>query len=235
MLTLTLVVTLAAAAAAAPHYHHHHHGRFDRYRDMDDFGSMGSIEDGVFDTNRFWRQLETDLMEIDKMMNAFRTHFIVAPASAGVEGTSYKVRMPLPGFEEKDIVVKAREGVLMVQAIHKSEDDIVKNYLDMRTMPSNVDVNGVWTYDEEVLTITFPLKGVTTEVATEEHVTQDPISREEMGTKTEDVGDADIGLRSDRKEVEIQTNEIPKQTVEATTYAVDLKDQYEFVPVHYKK
>lgn len=229
MLALILV-SLLAAASAAPHFHHHHgHRPFGNYHD--DFSPF--MHEDVFDTAGFWQKLETEMQEMESMLNSFRVHFAVGASTEGVVGGQYQVRIPLNGFKENEIVVKARQGVLMVQAVQKLEGGSERNYLDMRTLPSNVGENGVWTYKDDVLTINFPLKtGSSTESAvTEDNVTEDPSSREEMSTRvSDDAQDADVGVQLD-KEGEIRTNEIPK--VEATTYAVDLKNEFEFVPVHY--
>lgn len=205
----------------------------------------------MFDTGRFWADLSKELRELDDMLADFSHRF---PASAssqeGVDGNEYKITVSLPEFEEKDIVVKARDGLLMIQANHKYSLGSERNYLDVRTLPDTVNVTGNWIFEKGVLKITFPLKKVekasetpevTEEVLTEQlGTTIRPVfegSREEMDTNiNEHVQDADIGVgRGDLdKESELKTNEIPdRNTVEATTYAVDLKDEVEFVPVRY--
>ncbi|XP_063827040.1 uncharacterized protein LOC135076515 [Ostrinia nubilalis] len=237
-----LVLMCLGLAAAAPHFRHHHghrHG-FDEFH-MDDFHP--AFGQDMFDTNRFWIDIEAELRQLDDLMRQVHTRFPGAQSTAGIVDNQYKVTIPLTGFEEKEIIVKAREGVLMVQATHNTEDGIGKNYLEVRSMPESVDVAGVWTYENEVLTITFPLKQTATlpttivprgeaQPVTEESTVTEAIEKTE--DHTDDVQDADVGLRSDfDKEHDIQTNEITKVPVEATTYAVDLKNQYEFVPVHY--
>ncbi|KAJ8735902.1 hypothetical protein PYW07_007522 [Mythimna separata] len=206
-------------------------------------------DDNVFDTGRFWSDLSKELKELDDMLADFSRRFPTSVSQEGVEGTEYKVTISLPDFEEKDIVVKAREGLLMIQANHKYSEGSERNYLDVRTLPDTVNVTGNWIFEHGVLKITFPLKdGVvvkTTEVAavTEQQPELDTTvrpyfegSREEIETNVNDVQDADVGLgRGDLdKDNEVRTNEIAdSNTVEATTYAVDLKDEIEFVPVRY--
>lgn len=208
------------------------------------------INENVFDTGRFWSDLSKELRELDDMLADFSRRFPTSVSQEGVEGTEYKIIISLPDFEEKDIVVKAREGLLMIQGNHKYGEGSEKNYLDVRTLPDTVNVTGNWVFEKGVLKITFPLKdGVEVKPAdvipttTEQQydTTAQPYfegSREEIETNvnTEGVQDVDVGLgRGDlNKENELKTNEIPdRHTVEATTYAVDLKDEVEFVPVRY--
>lgn len=233
-----LVLVFLGLAAAAPHYRPDH--EFDL--GLDDFHSSFGRE--FFDPNQFMREFDKEMKQFDDIMKEFQMRFPEARSTAGVVGDQYKVVIPLSGFEEKDIVVKAREGLLIVQATKKLDHGIGKNYIDVRSMPSFVDVAGFWSYENEVLTIAFPVKGGSTTLPTTtvtrgevEPVTEEPSYSNEEVERTDankdDNQDADIGLRTEDRD--IQTNEISKVPVEATTYAVDLKNQYEFVPVHYKK
>ena len=211
-------------------------------------------DDTLFDTGRFWSDLSKELKELDDMLADFSRQFPTSVSQEGIEGNEYKIIISLPEFEEKDIVVKAREGLIMIQANHKYTGGSERNYLDVRNLPDTVNVTGNWVFEKGVLKITFPLKDgavvkkdvvpsevipVTTEVQYD--TTAQPYfagSREEIDTSSNSAGvqDADIGVgRGDLdKEVALKTNEIPDQnTVEATTYAVDLKDEIEFVPVRY--
>nr|AKS40080.1 small heat shock protein 20.4 [Grapholita molesta] len=174
-------------------------------------------------------QLETAIGELMK-------HF-PAQTTSGLQGSQYKININLNGFDEKEITVKAREGLVMVQAIHKSEDGGERNYLDVRSLPTFVKAeSGSWTYDGNLLKVVFDVKesSSTTEVAeTTESVeaTQAP-DREEIESQENDntEQDADVGVRGD---TELISNEIPKreETVEATTYAVNYNNDVEFVPV----
>ncbi|XP_026739108.1 uncharacterized protein LOC113501975 [Trichoplusia ni] len=239
-----LLFGLIAGACAAPQF---------------DFGDRSSFsqglhfhlrpytDDSIFNTQRFWSDLSNELKELDDMLAALSRRFPNPVAQEGIEGNEYKIIISLPDFEEKDIVVKAREGLLAIQASHKYEAGSERNYLDVRTLPTSVNVAGNWIFENGILRITFPLKegAVTPETAqtsTEQvATTQQPIfegSREEIETNIKETDqDADVGLgRGDNdKENELKTNEIPDANkVEATTYAVDLKDEVEFVPVRYR-
>ncbi|XP_022821806.1 uncharacterized protein LOC111353150 [Spodoptera litura] len=243
MIALVLCA-LVAAAAAAPHFDHprrefmpHLHIQARPYMSGD-----------IFDTSRFWADMSREMREFEDMMSEFTRRFPTSTSQEGFEGNEYKITIPLSEFEEKDIVVKAREGLLMVQAIHNYAEGMTKNYLDVRTLPSTVNVAGNWVFDKGVLRITFPVKSGSESPAAPVPTTTEKTSFETVrptfgGSREEiesnaNVGvlDADVGLgRGDRDKVtDLKTNEIPQgNTVEATTYAVDLKDEVEFVPVKY--
>lgn len=238
MFSLCLLGLLAAASAAPqyfqerPHHHHHHGPHLHQ--------GYGALSDEVFgedlfDTKRFWEGLSLEMHKFDQILTDFSRHFPSMVANQGIVGDEYQITITLTGFEEKDIVVKAREGVLMVQAVHKSEDGNQKSFMDLRTLPAYVNVTGNWAYKNDVLKISFPLKYKPTE--TPVPATEEPIlhSREEMDPTVEtDVQNADVGLERGDNDDAVRTNVIPRQNVEATTYAVDLKDEVEFVPVKYK-
>ncbi|CAH0695553.1 unnamed protein product [Spodoptera exigua] len=237
-----VLCALVAAAAAAPHIDYprrefmpHLHIQARPYLNGD-----------IFDTSKFWADMSRELRDFDDMMNDFVRRFPTSTSQEGFEGNEYKITIPLSDFEEKDIVVKAREGLLMVQAIHIYAEGMSKNYLDVRTLPDTVNVAGNWVFDKGVLKITFPLKSGAVTPAPVPTTTQSSFeterptfggSREEIESNVNvGVQDADVGLgRGDQDKVtELKTNEIPQgNTVEATTYAVDLKDEVEFVPVKY--
>ncbi|XP_026756685.1 uncharacterized protein LOC113516465 [Galleria mellonella] len=230
-----VILSILAVATAAPHYHHHHQGfnhgsSLDRYR---------GVEENLFDTRAFWAELENEMRQLDEMLKDFYVKFPSSVSSEGVVDNQYKIVIPLSGYQEQEIAVKAREGVLMVQAVHKYNDVSQRSYLDVRTLPESVNLTGTWTYDKDLLTIVFPLKEGA--ISTENPVTVLPTtdeseehSREEMGNDNEDAQDADVGARGD-KDAEILTNEISEKQapVEATTYSVDLNNEVEFVPIHY--
>jgi HSP20 family molecular chaperone IbpA len=235
------IVGFLAVASAAPRYHSRHSPFYHdpgfssaRYGDFEMHPSFG---EEIFDTRRFWSDLESQLRQMDEMIANFHHHFPNTESTAGVDGKTYKVTIPLSGFDEKNIIVKAREGVLMVQAIHKIDEGSARSFLNVHNLPANVDIAGVWTFENELLTVVFPLKGVTTTEApvTTVPVTKAPESREEMSKNDDnDNQDADVGAKDvDSKENAINSNEI-FHGVEATTYAVDLKNEVEFVPVRYR-
>lgn len=236
-------LALLALASAAPFYGHH----------SDEEGGLGwsqpqseidLFSGQMFDAHQFWRELADEMHRMDQMLNEFSKHFPSTTSNEGIEDNQYAVTITLTGFDEKDIAVKAREGVLMIQAVHNTEDGNEKSYIDLRTLPTYVNVNGTWTYDKGVLKISFPLKekptedgGVTesTTTTTEATTEEKERSREEMEPTTGyENGDADVGAeRGDMgRERELLTNSIyPYRPVEATTYSVDLKNDVEFVPV----
>ncbi|KAJ8717751.1 hypothetical protein PYW07_005681 [Mythimna separata] len=71
----------------------------------------------------------------------------------GVEGTEYKVTVPLPNYEAKDIVVQAREGLLIIEAQNKNN-----HYSYNNVLPDIVNLPGNWIFENGVLKITFPLR-----------------------------------------------------------------------------
>ncbi|XP_075977508.1 uncharacterized protein LOC142977489 [Anticarsia gemmatalis] len=239
-----LLFGLIASAYAAPSYninYRHHEPRFPDYRiRMDPYGEL-------FDTRRFWAELDREMREFETMMTEFSSHFPSSVSREGVEGNEYVVTIPLSSYEEKDIVVKAREGLLMIQAKHTYEGGATSSYLDLRNLPSNVVLRGTWTFENSILKIAFPLKeGVNNSVGTVNVLTTDQTTelpnfdaREEIDENQDNAavhGDADVGLTvgaQQPSDTEVLTNEISNNAVEATTYAVDLRDDVEFVPAKY--
>lgn len=234
-----------AVANAAPQYRYHNHdgGSFGLAQPQTD-SEMDLFSGQSFDAHQFWRELADEMHRMDQMLNEFSKHFPTTTSNEGVEGNEYFVTITLTGFDEKDIAVKAREGVLMIQAVHKTEDNNERSYIDLRSLPAYVNVNGTWTYDKDILKITFPLKerpkeaGDVTEetpITTEASSDENERSRERMEpTNGYETMDADVGVgRGDvDRERELLTNGIFRyRPVEATTYAVDLKNEVEFVPM----
>lgn len=259
---LVIVLGLLACAAAAPQYygqHHHQRHPWNHYPPPPPNDYLGDYFSPQyhFDTPRFWSQLSRELMEMDRILEEFYKRFPSNVNNEGLVNNEYVITIDLPGFDEKNIVVKGKDNILMIQAIQKPEDDgkqslSEKYYMDIRTLPSYVKATGTgtWTYSENVLKIVFPVKDVptTTETSVEVMTTESPAeehSREEMDvvktTEDEQVGNADIGVdnpRGDRdhKQTEIETNEIPtneviKTTEVVTTYPVDFNNDIDFVRV----
>ncbi|KAJ2947996.1 hypothetical protein O0L34_g9788 [Tuta absoluta] len=246
MIALCFLACLVLASAAPqfefnpydhPYYRHHHQ----RFRTPARDSSVEDFFNGqVFDTQRFWAEMAAEFQKIDQVLNELYTHFPATTSEHGIKGNEYVITMSLSGFEENDIKVKAREGVLMVQAVHKSDNGNQRSYIDVKTLPNYVNVNGTWTYEEGILKIVFPLNSKP-EMTTEAVITQAPSTennidvreREEVEeTHNENPNrDADVGLEFGERD---QDNEIPDtqvDPVEATTYAVDLKNEFELVPV----
>lgn len=261
MIKLLILALFAACANSAPQYfehrhhhwpHHRHHGLSEQHRPSSPF-SDEFFGGPVFDTGRFWRELSDELEHLNNVMEQFHRHFSINFATVGYENNEYKITIPLTGFDEKDITVKAKSGVLMIQAVHRSEDgNMEKHYLDVRGLPDDISLSGTYTYDKNTLKISFPVikksespvdsftelpvVHVTEETSTDESVNR---SVEEMvpQNKDENKHDADASVEVSRgdKDREIITNSIPNNDnqVEATTYSVDLKDEVEFVPIRY--
>ncbi|XP_041969814.1 uncharacterized protein LOC121726496 [Aricia agestis] len=221
-----LLLALVAAAGAAPRRDRLPYGRQAALTDLDDL-----FTDELFDAAGFWNRLHQEMVDLDAAIAELGRRFPVDSPEAGVDGDKYKVKIPLAGFEEKDIKVKANEGVLMVQAVHE-EGARQRYYMHTVTLPAGVDPTGSWTFADGLLAVEFPLKDRAAPATTPAPAH----SREEMGGGDDATEDADVGLsRGDQADKQVETNEIPGAGVEATTYAVDLKGDVEFVPVHYKQ
>lgn len=235
-------LAILAVASAAPHYGYHSHEEGGLGWPQSN-GETDLLGGQMFDARQFWKDLSDEMHRMDQMLNEFSKHFPTTTSNEGVEDNQYFVSITLTGFDEKDIAVKAREGVLMIQAVHSTEYGNERSYIDLRTLPTYVNVNGTWTYDKDVLKITFPLKESSTEasdvnveaITTEPRTGEVERSREEMEPSTGDENvDVDVGVeRGDTdRERELLTNSIyPYRPVEATTYSVDLKNDVEFVPM----
>ncbi|CAH0727662.1 unnamed protein product, partial [Brenthis ino] len=238
MFALVLLGCLALSSAAPRHYHHpyHHHGSsyeasLERY-----------LEEEMFNTRRFWDELRREMLELDTMLADFGRYYPSSISSEQIEGNEYIITISLPNYEEKEIAVKARKGLVMVQAVHQEEGEPQRNYLDVRTLPDCVNEAGSWSFENGVLKIVFPIakKEIAEgEVPTEAPVTEAPQhSREDMEPTSNENANRNADVESDRgdlgKNTELLTNEIPKHnSVETTTHAVDLKDEVELVPARY--
>lgn len=145
----------------------------------------------------------------------------------------YKIVIFLPGFKQNEITIKIKTGLLVIQADHKSEWGLsMKSYVDFRILPEFVDVNGVWTYEDCLLTIVIPVVGkreekpVTTEVSVTtnqpEYTTE--VATTETDQKVSQAEDPDKEIvRGDQGEENIVTPaEVSPgtQPVETTTYAI---------------
>ncbi|XP_013177148.1 PREDICTED: uncharacterized protein LOC106124745 [Papilio xuthus] len=254
-IVLTAMLACASAAPRLQYSHHHGYGPPSPFGPRDDFyhGGFGMepqigndndfFRDNMFDTRRFWAELSREMSMLDQLLNDLGKRFPSGVSNEGIDKTTneYKITVALNGFEEQDIKVKAREGLLMIQAIKNIGEAGQNSYLSVKTLPDFVNVTGSWTFEDGILKIVFPLLSTTTEGETTAEITTElpeqfkPESREE--TPSDDNNkDADVGLAKGdvAKETELLTNEVPhKEAVEATTYAVDLKDEVEFVPVPY--
>lgn len=228
---------LLAIAAAAPRYHHHHSSPafYHHGYNFEDF-----LQDEVFDTSRFWNELQREMASLEAVLADMSKRFPTELSTAKIEGNMYKLRIPLSGYSEKDIVVKAKKGLLMVQAVKGGDGYMSSTYMDIRSLPENVNEAGNWKFENGILYIEFPLiQGTTTDDTPVGTTAAPEISREDMENHSQETNDnADVGVepnnRGDLGNREIETNEIGgSSNVEATTYAVDLKDEVEFVPVRY--
>ncbi|KAJ8735920.1 hypothetical protein PYW07_007540 [Mythimna separata] len=71
-----------------------------------------------------------------------------------LEGTQYKLTVPMYDFKPNSIAVNTIGGLMEIKAIDKNDStaSIIK------IMPDNVNLNGNWILENGVLKITFPLK-----------------------------------------------------------------------------
>ncbi|XP_045449752.1 uncharacterized protein LOC123658362 [Melitaea cinxia] len=234
------LLAIVACASAAPHYHHdHHRHHHNNFHDNDDFSLDKFMEGSVFDTSSFWEQMRKEMIGLTAMIEDLRQRFPTGLMEEKIEGNEYKITISLTGFTDKEIVVKARKGLLIVEAVHKVDGEPGRSYLDLRTLPDVVNVNGSWTYENGLLKIVFPLehKSEGEPAVTEAVVTQAPehshevVETEQKGTNDQN---ADVGIvgGATNNGNSVSANEIPQgQNVEATTYAVDLKGEVELVPI----
>ncbi|CAB3256201.1 unnamed protein product [Arctia plantaginis] len=249
LLIFGLIASAYAAPNAIPSWHpyrhgNHHHGQS---RFLSQYHHHSQLDsNNYFDTNKFWADFNKEMKNLNDMLTEFSQHFPTIVSQDSVVGNEYRITIPLSGFEVKDIIVKARKGFLMIQAHHKNSEGNENNYLNVRALPATVTVNGKWNYDGSVLKIMFPLKeGVETQtVESVSVISTDPtteipkLDRENVDqTHLEDPvnsQDADVGLNRGDVDTEVKTDEFDdRNTVEATTYAVDLQNEVEFVPIKY--
>ncbi|CAG9564412.1 unnamed protein product [Danaus chrysippus] len=239
MIAVILLGLLACASAAPWHNHRHYRGN-SHYEEGDDYLDS-FFENEMFDTRRFWNELSRELMRLDAVLDDLTKHFPHQYPTVEVDDKEYKITLNLPGFDEKEVVVKAKKGLLVVQAVHKEGDVPERNYLIVRSLPDDVGENGSWTYENGVLKIIFPITKEGTDV-TSKDVTELPTqtlapkhSREEMDNTGEnkDLNEDIDEIKPDSNRNDLITNEIPHQenTVEATTYAVGLNDDVELLPM----
>lgn len=95
--------------------------------------------------------------DLDNKLTEFQQHYHSSVSEEGIVGNEYIITIPLSGFERKDIIVKAHEGYVNIQANHKNSDGNENIYSNFRTLPAMVKLDGKWTYEGGVLKITFPL------------------------------------------------------------------------------
>ncbi|XP_030033256.2 uncharacterized protein LOC115449544 [Manduca sexta] len=79
-------------------------------------------------------------------------------ASIEITNNHYILQVYLNGYEDKDIEVKSKPGWVMIKAIHRDQNGKDRNYLEMLSLPDNVDPAGEWTYSQGVLKIDFKIK-----------------------------------------------------------------------------
>ncbi|XP_023941628.2 uncharacterized protein LOC112048361 [Bicyclus anynana] len=225
---IAILLGLIACAGAAPSWRNRYHshlspfdGSLDRY-----------LNEQMFDTNMFFEEMNREMAQLETVLAEFTSRFPTLSSSEKFEGNEYKITIPLTGFKEKDIVVKARKGMIMIQAVHVNEGNNQNSYLDMRTLPQNVGEQGTWSYENDVLKIVLPVnQNAGSNPVTASPIPDRSIEETENSKDVEPNVDIDLVKADAGKAKEIQTNEIPN--VEATTYAVDLKGEVEFVPVRY--
>ncbi|CAH3954783.1 uncharacterized protein LOC123714496 [Pieris brassicae] len=218
---LLILIGLVAAAGAAP-----------RFPFSDETSLENMFNDNMFSMKNFWQQFGREMATLEQRISQMSRNLPHVVTKEGVEGNEYKIEIPLTGFQESDISVKARPGLLKVVAQHNFGPGSTSNYIIARSLPEFVGASGDWTYENGILKIVFPLNNNASEGPDQQTVAPNH-SREEIETDNTDTGaNADIGLDKTGQESELMTNEIPsKRPVEGTTYAEGLKDDYEFVPL----
>ncbi|XP_022115731.2 uncharacterized protein LOC110993687 [Pieris rapae] len=218
---LLILIGLVAAAGAAPHF---------PYSDGTSLDNM--FTDDMFGMNNFWQQFNRQMATLEERISQMSRNLPHVVTKEGVEGNEYKIEIPLTGFQESDISVKARPGLLKVVAQHNYGPGSTSNYIIARSLPEFVGANGDWTYENGILKIVFPLNNNPSEGSDQQTVAPNH-SREDIETDNTDTdANADIGLDKAGEDSELITNEIPtKRPVEGTTYSEGLKDDYEFVPL----
>ncbi|CAK1540358.1 unnamed protein product [Leptosia nina] len=205
-----------ACASAAP-----------RFPFSDESSLESMMSDDIMNMKSFWRQFNREMATLEDRIQAITKSIPQVATKEGIEGNQYTIEIPLNGFQESDISVKARKGLLKVEARHNFGPGSTTNYMVVRSLPDCVGENGDWTYDNGILKIVFPVNSTE---ATEIQTAEPSHSREEIETDNTDINtNADIGIDNSDSNVDIQTNEIPK--AEGTTYSEGLKDDYEFVPL----
>ncbi|XP_047520753.1 uncharacterized protein LOC125060042 [Pieris napi] len=217
---LLILIGLVAAAGAAP-----------RFPFSDETSLENMFNDDIFSMKNFWQQFSRDMATLEQSISQMSRNLPHIVTKEGVEGNEYKIEIPLTGFLESDISVKARPGLLKVVAKHNNGPGSTSYYIT-RSLPAFVGANGDWTYENDILKIVFPLNNSANEGSDQQTVAPNH-SREEIETDNTDNGaNADIGLDRSGQDSELMTNEIPsKSPVEGTTYSEGLKDDVEFVPL----
>ncbi|CAF4861824.1 unnamed protein product [Pieris macdunnoughi] len=218
---LLILIGLVAAAGAAP-----------RFPFSDETSLENMFNDDIFSMNNFWQEFGREMATLEQRISQMSRNLPQVVTKEGVEGNEYKIEIPLTGFQESDISVKARPGLLKVVAKHNFGPGSTSNYIIARSLPDFVGANGDWTYEDGILKIVFPLNNNANEGSDQQTVAPNH-SREEIETDNTDNGaNADIGLDRSGQDSELMTNEIPsKGPVEGTTYSEGLKDDVEFVPL----
>ncbi|CAH2102041.1 unnamed protein product [Euphydryas editha] len=244
-MTAIVLFALLACASAAPHFYDHHqfHNHHSYYRHgynhqpyyhhqrnhkpyyyrpdhhYEDMSPGTFMDSYVFHMKKIWEELQRGMME-----GLPKTLF-----EEKIEENNYKITIYLPGFEQNEIAVTAKKGLLTIQAIHKVECGLEKNYLDVRILPEFVDVNGTWTFEDCLLTIVFPLVGKSNDepVTTEVSVTQEPehntevVDTDQKGSGEQDTDDGIIrGDQGENNTVSPDGISPRKETVETTTYPI---------------
>ncbi|XP_028042583.1 uncharacterized protein LOC114252283 [Bombyx mandarina] len=224
MIALVLCGLLAAVSAAPQHYYHGpSHWSFYHY---DPYSSY--VQGSMFGTHMVWSNLGNGMQNLDNTMKTLPLKLPSSKDEGRGEGDKYRVTIPLPGYDQKDINVKAKDGVLMVQATSN-----FNHYLKIQNLPRDVNPEGNWIYEKDVLKITFPLKqkqpeDSQTPIVEPTKTTSTNESREEMEFTTKNnVRDADVSLETAQK-----FNEIAN-AVETTTHAVNFRDDVQFLPNPY--
>ncbi|CAH2102036.1 unnamed protein product [Euphydryas editha] len=220
MIAIVLLAILACASAA-PHYHPHHHEHF---HNDDDFRLGKVMSKSGFNTTIIWKKMNTELMELSTILNDLQERFPTNFSEGIVEN---QIKISISGLEDKKINITARNGLLIAESVHKVDDEVERTSLARRSLPDSLNVNGSWTYGNDLLKIVFSLesKNAGEPQGTEDLETKKLVRCNEVVETNEegtDIQDAFVGIVpgcANEENNSINTNEITeeKETVETTT------------------
>ncbi|XP_038220847.1 uncharacterized protein LOC119838801 [Zerene cesonia] len=221
---------LLACVSGAPQYKYH--GQF-----LNELGSFERmLDDEIFSMQNFWTQLRNDMLNLENSLKDITRQISINSPTEKIEGNAYQIKLSLPDYEEKDVSVEMGRGLLKIEAYKMMDTGSMKHLIYSKMLPLNVEDTGTWEFENNVLTVTIPLKGVDAVSSNndkEDKSTEREHSREEL--EEDDANDnmnADVGIET-TMQPELLTNEIPQSKVEATTYS-ERDSDIDFVPIRYK-
>ncbi|XP_045501132.1 uncharacterized protein LOC123698521 [Colias croceus] len=73
------------------------------------------------------------------------------------EASEYKLTITLIDYKEEDIEIRATKELLLIKLHSKHANGTDCNIEQYKVLPPYLHVNGTWTYENNILTITFPI------------------------------------------------------------------------------